>query len=453
MDRSKLKKVCLFLCVLFLMTAASALASTVYVINDTTAYTTPDTGSEQYGTLEAGTRVTLSAYNSTWAKIVSGKKSAYVKTEDLAAVKDCGGITVYAAKDTEVLKTFRASSAFATLSKGDAVSLYATVGDWAYVKRGGNGGFVKKSALSKKRPADSGEPEREEDEKGITAYVKEDGVKAYRSASASSKILCTLSCNDKVLVTKVGGSWCRCVKDGAVGYIRKGDLSTSKVDETIYDTFTAYAKEDGTRIYDASSSVIAAVKQNTALTVTAYNSSWARVKYDGGTAFVKTGDISTSKIPEKKEDDGSGYSNGSSTKPATGTAVEIDWWTGGISSILSVGKTFTITDVSTGIAWREKRVGGTNHCDSTPVSAEDTAAMKKACKSWSWDRRAVFVTVDGTNYAASINCMPHGSVTNTANGFGGHHCVHFTNSRTHESDKVCPLHQAAIKKAAKATLK
>ena len=82
-------------------------------------------------------------------------------------------------------------------------------------------------------------------------------------------------------------------------------------------------------------------------------------------------------------------------------------------------------------------------------TAADTAAMLKAYGgSWSWNRRAVFVTIDGVNYAASINGMPHGTGNSiTDNNFDGHHCIHFTNSRTHGSNQVCPLHQAAIKKA------
>ena len=79
--------------------------------------------------------------------------------------------------------------------------------------------------------------------------------------------------------------------------------------------------------------------------------------------------------------------------------------------------------------------------------------MKKAYGGkWSWDRRAVFVTIKGVNYASPINGMPHGDDSIKDNNFDGHHCIHFTNSRTHASNKVCPLHQAAVKKAAEARL-
>lgn len=145
-------------------------------------------------------------------------------------------------------------------------------------------------------------------------------------------------------------------------------------------------------------------------------------------------------------------SNISSATPAKGTAKKMDWWKSDIQKIFAKGVTATITDVATGIAWREQRRGGTNHADLQPCTAADTAAFKKACKKWSWERRAVFVTINGINYAASINCQPHGGSSIKNNNFDGHHCCHFTNSRTHCSNKVCPNHKKAIEKAASTTL-
>ena len=88
-----------------------------------------------------------------------------------------------------------------------------------------------------------------------------------------------------------------------------------------------------------------------------------------------------------------------------------------------------------------------------PLTAEDTAALKMAYGgTWSWTRRPIFVTIDGVNYAASMNGMPHGGGSITSNNFKGHHCIHFTNSRTHGSNRVCQLHQAAIQLALQASL-
>ena len=171
-----------------------------------------------------------------------------------------------------------------------------------------------------------------------------------------------------------------------------------------------------------------------------------------GSSSGSSSSSSSGSSSSEVEDIPSAYPNGSSVEPATGTAIEMDWWTSDIQKIFSRGTTAVITDVATGIAWRETRSGGTNHADVQPTTAADTAAMKRAVGSWSWNRRAIFVTINGVNYAASMNCMPHGSDSIASNNFDGHHCIHFTNSRTHSSNKVCSLHQAAIKKAAAASL-
>ena len=106
-----------------------------------------------------------------------------------------------------------------------------------------------------------------------------------------------------------------------------------------------------------------------------------------------------------------------------------------------------ITDVRTGISWREARLGGNNHADCEPLTAQDTAALKAAYGGkWAWDRRPVWVSIDGVRYAASMNGKPHGAGPRD-NDFPGHHCIHFTNSRTHGTNRVDPAHQAAIQEA------
>lgn len=134
-------------------------------------------------------------------------------------------------------------------------------------------------------------------------------------------------------------------------------------------------------------------------------------------------------------------------------AKTMDWWKSDIQKIFSKGTDALITDVETRLSWMERRRGGTNHADVQPLTKEDTAKLKQAYGGkWSWNRRAIWVTINGVTYAASMNGMPHGGSSIKDNNFDGHHCIHFTNSRTHCSDKVCPKHQAAIKKAAQMPL-
>lgn len=121
-----------------------------------------------------------------------------------------------------------------------------------------------------------------------------------------------------------------------------------------------------------------------------------------------------------------------------------------VQDLFYKGATAKITDVRTGISWYDRRFGGWFHADSEPVSAEDTAKMKEAYGgSWSWDRRAVWVTIDGVTVAASINGMPHLSSTIGDNNFSGHHCIHFYKSKVHENSAECPRHQSQVQYAYK----
>lgn len=140
-------------------------------------------------------------------------------------------------------------------------------------------------------------------------------------------------------------------------------------------------------------------------------------------------------------------------EPPQKHAKAMDWWTSDIQKIFSVGTPALITDVETGLQWREQRRGGTNHADVQPLTKEDTKKLKKAYGGkWAWTRRAIWVTIDGVTYAASMNGMPHGSGKIKNNNFDGHHCIHFTNSRTHGTNKVCPNHQKMINKASSVEL-
>lgn len=444
MRKNILVKAIAALLVFLLIPACAGLAEKAYVISSTTAYSKPDTSSKSYGEIEAGAKVKLVVEQDGWAKIKKNGKVAFVDADDLAEIKTYNGKTMYMKEDAALLKNFSGSKVVKQLSAGDEVKLYATSGGWACIKSGGKSGFVKEDALTSEKPGTD----------TYTAYAAIDGAKLYKKNSTSSKVLERLDVNTQVTVLAVKGSWCR-VKHGSVtGYMKKSALSESEVEVPVEDTFTAYVANDGAKVYKkcaTSSKVLATLKLDTEITVTAYTDTWCRVKNNGAEAYMLRSDLSSRKStePEPQPEPAPGDSNAT---PASGTAKEMDWWTSDISTIFAVGTVAVITDVDTGIAWNEKRMGGTNHADVQPVTAADTAAMKKACGSWSWERRAIFVTINGVNYAASMNCMPHGSDSISGNDFDGHHCIHFTNSRTHSSNKVCALHQAAIKKALAAKL-
>lgn len=111
---------------------------------------------------------------------------------------------------------------------------------------------------------------------------------------------------------------------------------------------------------------------------------------------------------------------------------------------------FTVVDLDTGLQFCVQRRGGYYHADVQPLTAEDTAVMKKIyAGKWSWKRRAVIVQMDdGIRIAASMNGMPHGQGAIKSNQFNGHFCIHFADSKTHGRKKIDLAHQMMIWKSA-----
>ncbi len=120
-----------------------------------------------------------------------------------------------------------------------------------------------------------------------------------------------------------------------------------------------------------------------------------------------------------------------------------------VSWILDTKNTAVLKDLVTGKSFTARRLGGSNHADMEPLTAADTRIMKEIFGgSWSWNRRAVLVSVDGKVIAGSMAGMPHDIQTLSENGFPGHFDLHFLNSRKHSTNTIDPEHQAMVQKAA-----
>ncbi len=129
----------------------------------------------------------------------------------------------------------------------------------------------------------------------------------------------------------------------------------------------------------------------------------------------------------------------------------LDWFKNG-SRTIPKGAVFTVKDIATGRTFSARRWSGANHLDAEPASSEDTKTVKAVFGGdWSWARRPILVKYNGHVYAASMNGMPHGTTTIKNNEFSGHFCIHFYNSRTHETNRVDETHQNAVRSAMKST--
>ena len=148
----------------------------------------------------------------------------------------------------------------------------------------------------------------------------------------------------------------------------------------------------------------------------------------------------------------SAYKTSSSSSSKTYKTETLDWFKDDVTRVIPKNARFTIKDVSTGKTFEAVRWSGSNHIDAEPRAASDTKTMKAIYGgSWSWRRRPILIMYNGHVYAASMNGMPHGTSTISGNNFNGHFCIHFKNSKTHETKKVDSEHQNAVDRAAKAT--
>ena len=140
-------------------------------------------------------------------------------------------------------------------------------------------------------------------------------------------------------------------------------------------------------------------------------------------------------------------------------AEKIDWYTGGINELWAKGSNYKVYDVKTGIVWWAHRWSGGNHADVEPLTAADTARL---CKCYGvstaqeiesknlYQRRPLLVTIGSRTFACSLFGIPHGypeGDTIPNNDMKGQVCIHFTNSKTHNSNKVDSGHEAAIQYA------
>ena len=140
-------------------------------------------------------------------------------------------------------------------------------------------------------------------------------------------------------------------------------------------------------------------------------------------------------------------------------AEKIDWYTGGINELWARGSNYKVYDVKTGIVWWAHRWAGGLHVDAEPLTAADTARL---CRCYGvttsqeiasknlYQRRPLLVTIGSRTFACSLYGVPHNypeGDTISTNEFRGQLCIHFTNSRTHNSNKVDSGHEEAIQYA------
>ena len=143
------------------------------------------------------------------------------------------------------------------------------------------------------------------------------------------------------------------------------------------------------------------------------------------------------------------------TAPSAASVRYANWYTE-IKARCKLYPYVTVYDFTTGISWKLHMFSFGAHADSEPLTAEDTANMRKAFGNvTTWNPKAVWVVFsDGRVYMASTHDTPHGVDHTASNDFPGHVCVHFprTAEQVAAIGSYATSHQKAIDLGWAATL-
>jgi hypothetical protein len=129
---------------------------------------------------------------------------------------------------------------------------------------------------------------------------------------------------------------------------------------------------------------------------------------------------------------GATATTGTATAPTLSSApgassVRYANWYSEIKARCKMYPNATIYDFKTGYSWKVNMFSFGAHADAEPLTATDTANMRKAFGGvTTWTPKAVWVVFsDGRVYMASTHDTPHGTSHIKNNDFSGHLCIHF----------------------------
>ncbi len=374
------------------------------------------TSSAYYYQLNKGTKVTVTGTKGDFYKVTYDKKTGYIMKK-------------YVTLSSEAQKALNGSSSSNAKSKYANITTISKLGDAPdYTQKGSSGDSVEKLQQALKIKG-----YYKDAVDGKFGNATESAVKAYQKAMGISQTgkadyATIMKLFGKVLYTTVAN-----------------DPKMNGITKISQITVPATSKKG-----DSGKNVLALQQ---ALKIKGYYKAPIDSKYGNQTAeAVKA----FQKAKGLAQDGTAGNATikalfGKNAANFTYTTERLDWFSKGVN-LFTGTCVYTIKDVSTGKMFQARRRFGSNHLDSEPLTASDTAMLKSIYGgSWSWNRRAILVLYNGHVYAASMNGMPHGTSSITGNNFDGHFCIHFYKSRTHGTNRVDEAHQNCVARAMSAT--
>ena len=370
--------------------------------------------------LDRYTVVTVTGVSGEVARIQYGGYTLYTASSGIRSVEDFAQ-SAEANQNTYVFETADTTSRKIAVRKGLQFNLLATKGDWALVEKDGYVGYTNKahvSVIEAETEADPFQPETapetettpEADNSGaisggkdvviqtIEASVSATKLPVYKSASASSQKLGTLTYGQAVTVYAYNAEWAYiglnnrygfCALKGLVkGSITAPETETPSTDNNVNTDLTnaipAKVSASSVVVYESastSSTKLGKLNQGAQVNVLATNSNWAYIELNGNYGYCALNALA--KLEETLPEGGSTEA-GPSTQ-ALGTATVIvasakvgDSKKGGNQlATLSMGTTVNVYDHGSNWALVGYADGKYGYMAISSLSAQSYAELKE----------------------------------------------------------------------------
>ena len=286
---------------------ASAGSIRVYVTDSTLkCYASASSSSSKLATLGYGQNAKCVDLDGDWALIETNGEQMWCKVDGLSTDDpNTGDLTAYVISSGAKAYALPSSSAdSAAISGNTKLTVVAMTPDrdWCRVRKAGDYAYMKTRDLTTENPENKAEAPAASGNSGktVNAYIADETLKIYSSASSSSSTVATAAYGEKVTCTAIDGSWAQVEYGSVSGWCAKSKLTTSDPNTV---SMTIYAKEAGTEVYaqPGSSEVICTIGMTTSLKCISStpDGKWLRVTASGKYGYVKKAEMTTTKSDSK----------------------------------------------------------------------------------------------------------------------------------------------------------
>lgn len=266
--------------------------------------------SQYLGSVSKGTKLTILAYNKTWALVERNGNTGYCSYDALKITGEpvieentkieaviSSSAAMYAAASTDSKKLY-------TISRNKAVTVLGYNDSWCLISYNGDKGYVAKKNVSLL----STEILTPNENYAATAKTK---TTVYKYATTLSSSLGSVSKGTKVTLLAHNDKWALIELNGNRGYASIGNFTvqTDEFNSPTVKTVTATVIAKNAKVYERAletASTIGSLSIAENVTVTAYTAKWARINCDGKTGYVLISNLSTASYAELKSGNSTG---------------------------------------------------------------------------------------------------------------------------------------------------